>query len=445
MVDYDVIVCGAGPAGITAALAAARNGAHTLLIEQYGFSGGSSTAAMVYPWMSFHTRQGEQVIGGIAQEIVDRLVARGASPGHLRDTIGFVHTLTPYDSEGYKALVDELLAEADIEILYHTRLSKAKVADGKIQTVSIYNKDGLQEISAEIYIDSTGDGDLAVMAGAPNVTGRRSDGRTQPMTMNFVMGGVDLEAVKAYQRRHPEDFHQGSLIHELDRLPLTGVSGFFSLWKKYGPREVPRDRMLFFTGIHPGQVNVNTTRIVNHDGTRGADLSAAEREGRRQVQLLVEFCRTYLPGFESSYLSHTPAQVGVRETRHVLGQYILTAEDVLSARRFPDRIARSGYPLDIHDPNGSTLKSEEIHNGAAYDIPYRCLLPQNIDNLLVNGRCISVTHTAFSSTRLTPSCMAVGQAAGTAAALSAAQKLPPASLDLVMLQERLISQGAILS
>lgn len=444
MVDYDLIVCGGGPAGVTAALSAARNGAHTLLLERYGFPGGSSTAALVYPWMSFHDSNGEQVIAGLAQEIVDRLVARRASPGHLRDTIGFVHTVTPYDGEAYKLLVDELLAEAGVETVYHTQCTGVEIEDNRIQAVRLWNKSGEHRLSASLYIDSTGDGDIAAAAGAPYITGRRSDGRTQPMTMNFIMGGVDLQAVAAYMRQNPDDFHPGSLIDQLDHLPLTGVSGFFKAWKQFAPPQIPRDRMLCFAGLHPGEVHVNTTRIVNRNGASATDLSCAEIEGRRQVNLLVDFCRAHLPGFQDCYLERLPAQVGVRETRHISGLYTLTADDVLLARRFPDGIARSGYPLDIHDPTGSALQSEQIAGGQAYDIPYRCLLPQGIHNLLVNGRCISVTHTAFSSTRLTPSCMAIGQAAGTAAALSLYLGCSPAELDISYLRQTLLQQGAIL-
>jgi len=444
MPDFDVAVCGAGPSGITAALAAARNGAKTLILERYGFAGGASTAALVYPWMSFHSNQGQQVIGGIAQEIVDALIELGGSPGHLRDTIGFAYSITPYDFELYKALVDQLLADAGVEIRYHTLITAVNAENGYIQALETAGKEGKQRISAKVYIDSTGDGDVASAAGTPFVNGRRSDGRSQPMTMNFVMQGVDLEAVKDYMRHNPQEFHTGSLIDELEHIPLTAVSGFFDLWKRHGPTEVPRDRILFFAGIHPGEVIVNTTRMLNYDGTKTADLSKAEMEGRCQVGLLAEFCRAYLPGFRDSYLVRTPTQVGVRESRHILGLYTLTANDILQARRFPDVIARSGYPLDVHNPNNDTLESNTIHNGDAYDIPYRCLLPQQIQNLLINGRCASSTHTASSSARLTPSCMAIGQAAGTAAAIAVHNRVQPTQVPIEKLQGTLRRQGAIL-
>lgn len=444
MADYDVIVCGGGPAGVIAALAAARNGAHTLMIERYGFAGGSSTAALVYPWMTFHTHRGEQVVGGMAQEIVDCLIERGGSPGHLRDTIGFVHTLTPFDPEMYKIVVDELLHESGVEVLYHTHVMDVAVSNGHIEGLQLWSKGGIATVSAKIYIDSTGDGDIAAAAGVPYVHGRRADGRTQPMTMNFVMAGVDLEAVIGYMRAHPTDFHAGSLIDELDHLPLTGVSGFFEMWRKFAPPSFPRDRVLFFIGLRPGEVRVNTSRILDKDGTNAHDLAAAEREGREQVQQVVDFSRAHLPGFADSFLTQLPTQVGVRETRHIEGMYWLTGDDVVSARRFDDVIARSGYPVDIHDPSGKTLITQDIAGGDAYDIPYRCLLPKGIDNLLLNGRCISTSHTAFSSARLTPSCMAIGQAVGTAAALSVRAQTFPAALDIAEVQTTLREQRALL-
>lgn len=444
MNTHQVIVCGGGPSGITAALAAARNGANTLLIEQFGFAGGASTNALVYPWMSFHDLRGNQVVAGIAQEIVSALQERGGSPGHVRDTIGFVRTITPFDPEIYKCLLDEMLSDAGVETLYHSRLAGVEVRTGRIQAIRVLSPSGISEFSADIYIDATGDGDLAAMAGNPFVMGRKIDGLTQPMTMNFVLGGVDLEEVKAYIIAHPQEFHSDTPFNELDQLPLTGVSGFFKHWAAHGPKSIPRDRVLFFAGIHPGEVSVNTTRIIRRNGTVASDLSAAETEGRRQVALLSEFFKNHIPGFKNAFLSRTAAKIGVRETRHISGKYELNTEDLMSSRSFPDRIAHSGYPLDIHDPTGNALAHQEIQNGLAYEIPYRCLLASDISNLLLNGRCISVTHTAFSSTRVTPNCMAIGQAAGTAAALSVLNRKNPDEIEIRKLQERLIQQKAVL-
>jgi hypothetical protein len=444
MIDYDVVVCGAGPSGVAAALSAARNGAHTLLLEKYGFGGGSSTAALVYPWMSFHSNRGEQVIGGVAQEIVTDLIRRGGSPGHLRDTIGFAYSVTPFNYEVYKILIDDLLAEAGVSIAYHTEITRVETGDGRIQELISPANGNEAHFHGKIYVDSSGDGDIATSAGVPFQNGRNSDGRSQPMSMNFVMGGVDLDQVISYMRNHPQDFHPGSLIDELDHLPLTAVSGFFSIWKRFAPPEIPRDRMLFFIGVHPGEVIVNTTRLLNFDGRFSSDLTKAEIEGRWQVKLVAEFCQRYLPGFSDAYLIQTPTQVGVRETRHVAGMYTLTASDIVNARKFPDCIARNGFPIDVHDPEGSSLASDRIAGDQAYDIPYRCLLPQGVDNLLINGRCASTTHTASASMRLTPSCMAIGQAVGTAAALAVRKGCPPAEVEIHELKSLLRAQHAIL-
>lgn len=444
MKKYGVIVCGGGPAGIAAALAAARAGVKTAIIERYGFLGGLSTAALVYPWMSFHAGNGEQVIAGVAQEIVSLLIERGWSPGHLRDTIGSAYSVTPFNIEGFKVLADELLTSAGIDIYLHSQVISAETDNGSITKICLIGKGGARYFSARIFVDATGDGDLAMYAGAPNSMGRRTDNQTQPMTLNFMMGDVDIEAIKTYIRQNPEDFHPGSLIDDLDKIQLTGVSGFFSQWRQYGPSEIPRDRVLFFTGILPGTVNINTTRILGRKGTSLDDLTAAEIEGRHQVQLLVKFFCNHIPGFQNAKLLMTATQVGVRETRHITGEYILNAEDLINARRFDDVIARGGFPLDIHDPSGSTLVMELIREGCGYDIPYRCLLPLKVTNLYISGRCVSVTHTAFSSVRVTPCCMATGEAAGVAAALCVLKNTLPRTLDIHILQEYLKAHNVIL-
>jgi flavin-dependent dehydrogenase len=204
--DADVVVVGGGPAGINAAVAAGRLGARTVLIERYGFVGGMSTAALVYPWMTFHTERGEQVIRGIAQEIVDRLMQRGGSPGHLRDTIGFVHTVTPYDPEIYKVVAVEMLKEAGVKLLLHSFVDAVHTEGERIRSVEITGKSGRMRVSGTMFVDTSGDADVAYLAGAPTLQGRDGDRRTQPMTMKFRMRGVDLAKVKQYMLDHPEDF-----------------------------------------------------------------------------------------------------------------------------------------------------------------------------------------------------------------------------------------------
>ncbi|RJE88365.1 FAD-dependent oxidoreductase [Paenibacillus sp. 1011MAR3C5] len=437
---YDVAVLGGGPAGITAAISAARSGAKTVLIERYGFLGGMSTAAMVYPWMTFHAASGEQVIKGLAQEIVDRLMALGASPGHLRDTIGFTHTLTPYHPEVYKVLACDMLAEAGADILLHTSVIDVKTDGDRISAITLYGKNGIRALKAKVYVDATGDGDVAYMAGAPWEKGN-DDGKLQPMTMKFRMRGVDLQAIKHYMKNNPSEFYEKTLISELDRLPLTGIMGFYSKWRE-ARLPILRDGLLFFSGPGEDEVLVNTTRVSGLDPTSSEDLTRAEIEGRKQVLELEAFLQQHIPGFERASVSAVGTQIGVRETRRMIGQYVLSGQDVLSARRFADVIARSGYPIDIHNPEGKGVTANFIREGGAYDIPYRSIVPLQTANLLLAGRCISTSHEAQATTRLTPSCMAIGQAAGTAAALAAELDCDTGDVPIDALQKLLLAGHA---
>lgn len=439
---YDVVIAGGGPAGVVAGIAAARNGARTLVVERYGFLGGQSSASLVYPWMSFHDAGGNQVIRGIGQEIVDRLMEEGGSPGHVPDTIGYVSMFTPFDVELYKYIAQEMLLEAGADLLFHTWITEAQVKDGLISALGAFNKSGRVRLLGKVYVDATGDADVAYFAGAALAKGRDADGATQPMTMNFRLGGVDLVQVGKYMQAHPAEFYSTTRFDLLERLGYpTGVQGFYTLWKEAN-LPIPRQQLLFFAGIRPGEVGVNTSRITGLDATNADDLTRAEIEGRRQVMALYKFFRAHVPGFENCFLITTPTQVGVRETRRIIGDYILTGEDVTGARRFSDAVARSAYPIDIHDPKASGNVTFEV--SLDHDIPYRCLLPKGVENLLAAGRIISVSHEAFAAIRVTPPVMAIGQAAGTAAALCIRRGVNPRQVDVGELQRRLVSQGAAL-
>lgn len=442
-IDADVVVCGGGPAGLNAAIAAGRNGARTVLVERYGFVGGMSTAALVYPWMTYHTADGRQVIHGIAQEIVERLMAMGGSPGHLRDTVGFVHTVTPYHPEVYKVLALDMLREAGVKLLLHSFVDGVHAADGRLEAVRLATKSGPLLVRGAMFVDATGDADLAWLAGAPCLQGRDGDRRTQPMTMKFRMRGVDLARVKQYMLAHPEEFYDKTPFSELAELPLTGVSGFYSIWRESN-LPINRDQLLFFTGPADDEVLVNTTRVQGLDGTDVEQLTEAEELGRKQVLMVAEFMAKCVPGFERASISQVGPQIGIRETRRIDGLYALRLDDVTEGRTFADAIARSGYPVDIHDPSGAGVQAAWIGGDGAYDIPYRCLLPQGVDNLLAAGRCISTTHEALATTRLTPSCMATGQAAGTAAAIAVKLGLAPAAIDAAQLRQELGDAGVAL-
>lgn len=441
--EYDVVVVGGGPAGINAAIASGRMGAKTLLIERYGFLGGMSTVALVYPWMTFHTSSGRQVIKGIAQEIVERLMACGGSPGHLRDTVGFTNTVTPYHPEKYKILALEMLEEAKVDVLVHSFVDKVEVEGNSITSIHLTTKSGSIHVTGNSFVDTSGDADIAYLSGAPCLKGRESDHKTQPMTMKFRMRGVDLNKVKQAMKENPNNFYKKTPINELDELPLTGVQGFYKEWNESGV-PINRDQVLFFAGPEEDEVLVNCTRVQGLDGTNVFDLTEGEKEGRKQVLMMADFLKEKIPGFEKASISAVGTQIGIRETRRIDGQYSLTIEDVIAGRKYEDTIALSGYPVDIHDPTGKGVQANDIQGDGSYGIPYRCLVPKEINNLLIGGRCISTTHEALATTRLSPSCMATGQAAGTAAALSLKERVHPKDLNISLLRERLRENGVVL-
>jgi len=389
-----VLVAGGGPAGLAAAVAVARRGLETLLIERYGFLGGMATAGLVNPFMMWDPNQGP-LVGGIFQETLDRLSAKGG--------FSCERQRNAFDPEAFKSVADEMCLEAGVQVRLHTLFTQAEVEGGRIASITAESKSGRDTCSAAVYIDCTGDADLAHRAGVPCDIGRQEDGLTQPMTLNFRMAGVDV-----------------------DRMPARAeINRLYDAAKVEGRVSCPRENVLLFHAIQPDVVHFNTTRVVGKSGVDARDLTAAEIEARRQTQDLVRFLIADVAGFERSYLQQTAAQIGIRESRRIRGEYALTAEDVLSARKFPDGIARSCYPIDIHSPSGSGTDIRQVPEGDHYEIPYRCLVPVGVDNLLVAGRCVSATHEAQASLRVMPQCFAMGEAAGIAAAIAIQRSIPP--------------------
>lgn len=444
--SFDVVVCGGGPSGVMAAVSAARNGAKTLVIERHGFPGGSSTAALVHPWLSFHNKRGEQVLGGLGQELVDRLQKIGGALGHLRDSIGFVYSLTPFDPDLTKIVMQQMLTESGAQVLLHTLITGVEAKTGTVEAIFITNKSGTFRVEAPLWIDTTGDADIAFKAGAP-IQEQRKNGalNTQPLTMNFRVSGVDWEPIRKFILENPDEFHDETLFDDLRRgEALTGVSGFFSMWREVNEKlQVPRDRLLFFSGVRPDECYINTSRVTQLDGSDGFDLSCGELEGRRQVWAIFEWMQRTVPGFGDSFISTIPTQIGVRETRRIVGDYIVNQDHVVNGAKFDDAIARSAYPVDIHAPTGQGLITSEAPDDF-YEIPFRSLLPLGIENVIVAGRCISATHEGHASTRLTPTCFAMGQAAGLAATRCAQNNLRPRDLEGIALRAELKAQGAIL-
>lgn len=440
--DVDVLVVGGGNAGCAAAIASARHGARTLLVERYGFLGGTATAAMVGPWMTFHSGR-DRIVGGIAQEIVERLMSKGASPGHLHDSSDYVATITPFDPEVHKALLFEMMREAGVALLLHAYFLSAQ-ADRDVVTGAVFaTASGTRTYGATIVIDATADALVAHSAGVPTQQGDER-GRVQPATLIFRLSHVDLQKLAAYLREHPEEVRTSLRGDEIQASALSAVAGLPSLWKRAqedGVVDVPRELVSFFATPYPDEVTINMTRVVNVDPLDPDDLTRAEIEGRLQTMQLVEFFRQRVPGFEDARLAATGTQIGIRESRRIVGRYTLTRDDVLQARHFPDAVARSAYPIDLHNPSGRGTTTQRLAPGQSYEIPYRCLLPIDREQLLVAGRCISTTHEALASTRLTPTVMTLGQAAGTAAALACARDVRVGDIDTDELRAQLVADG----
>lgn len=449
--DYDIIICGGGPSGSMAAIAAAREGSKVLLIEQYAFLGGSLTAMGVGPMMSFHNNVGEQVVRGYPDELIERLKTKGGSPGHVEDVITYCSTITPFDSELLKIELENMVTEAGGTILYHTSLVDIIMNDGKISSIIAFNKNGLVEYNANFFIDSTGDGDLANKAGVPFKSGRNSDGLKQPLSMNLKVANVDREKVKRYAREYPErclfDYGKDEGLRRLETSPRISLKGYIPELKeaiKLGILSVQREFVLLFETGTLGVFILNMSRIQGHDATDPYELSQAEMIGRRQCSEIFNFLRKYCVGFENCIRMDSSAQVGVRESRRFTGHYTMTEEDIINSIIPDDTIALCGYPIDIHSPDKLGTHSVFFKKGTTYGIPLRSLVPKGISNLLINGRCIDTTHEALAAIRVTPQLMAVGQGAGTVAHFCSTQGKSPLDLEFSEVKSRLEKNGAFI-
>lgn len=408
--EAEVVVVGGGPGGLCAAVAAAEEGADTLLIERYGFLGGMATAGLVNPFMTWHAG-GRPIIRGLFQRIIERLDDLGGWAGPRQGSA--------FDAELLKFVADDLCAEAGVRVLLHTQLAAVDAIDGRVRRIAVASKSGLQAVRGDVFVDGTGDGDLAAWAGAEVEIGRDEDQLCQPMTLCFRMLGVNLDAIP----------------------PRAEVNRLYEAARERGEIDNPRENVLFFFTTHDHEVHFNTTRVIKRDATNVEDLTAAELEARRQVRQMVRFLRAEVPGFADAWLQEMAPQIGVRESRRVMGDYVLTADDVLAARKFDDGVARGSYAVDIHNPAGTGTVIKHLPPGEAYDIPYRCLTPRGFDNLLIAGRCISADHAAHSSLRVMPIVMAIGEAAGAAAATTR-EVGDVRAVDVPALRARLVERGA---
>jgi hypothetical protein len=449
----EVVVVGGGTSGAIAAVASARNGAETLIVESNGFLGG--TATFGYPFLGFFNGRGEQVVSGLPQEVVDRLVRLGASPGHMRGgtwstpekPMTYEFSLTPYDPEILKYVLLLMAEESGVRFLFHATLTGAVVENGVLKEIDVYTKSGPIRILGKIFVDGTGDADLAALAGTPFELGSK-EGRLQNVSLHFRITNVDaekmVEALKKENRFLGRDSWYIRLVR--GKGPGKEPDHFIHIAGHMVPWDNPTSRPpLTFTAVaqREGEYWFNMTRTVGVDPTNVDDLTRAEILERKNVIEVSRLMIKNVPGFEKAYLSGTSPRVGIRESRRVIGEYVLTTEDVLSCRRFEDGIALGAYPIDIHDPKGGKTQFSFLREGGSYNIPYRCMVPLHRENLLIAGKNISATHEAIGTTRLQPAVMAIGQAAGTAAAMAAKLDVSPRKLDPVALRKRLKKQGAL--
>jgi hypothetical protein len=457
--DFDVVVIGGGPAGLIAAIAAAREGAKTALIERYGFLGGMATAALVGPFAGVrHRYGGGRLIGGIPWEMIERMARSGGamletfdyssveeretategdsttlfavgSPGSLKQESSPLRRQAsrgdvPFDPETMKWISEQMAIESAVTLRYHT-LAVGVAAEGhRISAVITESKSGREAFSARVFIDATGDADIAVFAGAPVKTGRSEDGALQPMSLLFRLGGVDTDALGDISRPYVDDEirKKAKQLADANRLPVFG--GPWTFWGSTFRR---------------GEVMVNMVRLWG-DGTDVRVLTGNEIKARDHIHHFVAFLRKNAAPFRSCFLLDSGPQIGIRETRRIVGDYCLTEEDIRAARRFEDSIALGGHVIDIHSPSGTANQIRKKVD--PYQIPYRCLLPRVVENLLVAGRPLSATHEAHASLRVMGTGMATGQAAGVAAAMAVQRSSSPRGVDIEALQSKLKELGA---
>jgi hypothetical protein len=421
-ITAEVLVCGGGMSGTVAAIAAARAGAQTLLIERWGFLGGSATAAAVGQFVGWETEAGRQVIQGTAEEVVRRLERHGASGGHTRFTMSTGHAMdqVSYDPEALKLVLDEMAAEAGVRVLFHATIAEVRASEQRIQAVSVQTKAGVLTIHPRVVIDASGDLDVLARAGATFLP-LAEDEAPQPATMMFRFGPIDFPRFEALTTAERQELaRQGVESGALARAALH-------------QSRIP--------GTDDGWFNISR---VSLDATDPFALSAGEMEGRRQAFSAAAFLRAHVPGCEAGRLVTLASQLGIRESRRVQGDYLLTADDLRAQRRFPDAIAVAAYPMDIHPAKGAGLSFETLGGDRAYEIPFRCLIPAGLDNVLVSGRGISATHGAHASVRVMPTTMAIGQAAGTAAAMVVRGNGGTRAVSPAMLRDSLREGGAFL-
>lgn len=435
---YDAVVIGAGISGVIAAVRAAREGASTLLLEGSGTLGGMVTGGRM-------TKPTGIVNGGLFDELFDRCAAYGGGDKSIRTTYWGTYS-GMFDAEAMQRAVIDVIDEAGVEVLLRAPAVECIMAGSRLAEIVVQAKSGRKRIAATTFIDASGDGDVAALAGADFMLGRKDDGKLQPISSYVRIINVDLPRLFEFCERHRDDLEQllpsegGATNEDLAlKFHASGFTKLIARARDEGFRWIlPRDHMILRAGLIPGEIVVNVTR-VHGNALDERDLSRAEIEVRRQAYCAFDFFKGYLPGFERAIFLEASPKLGVRETRRIVGRYVLTGEDVVSNARFEDAIGLCNSPIDIHDPSGGGVSMRNV--GEGYGIPFRCLVPQDVGGLLMAGRCISVDEVAFGSTRNTPACAMTGEAAGIAAAAASRLNAPVAEMAVDGIQSRLRELG----
>lgn len=439
--EVDVLVVGAGPAGIMAAQAAALvPGTKVMLIESRGILGGNMTMGL--PLLGFLGRKGNEIIKGLPLQFVERLRARGEATHHRPCPLHV--SLTMIDPEGTKRLAFEIIKECGIELLMYVFATDVIMEGNTVKGVIIDSKKGREAILAKRVVDCTGDGDIAYRAGAEMAYGNEN-GIAQPPTLMFSMRGVDSRKLRDAIADHPElydiDFIPNEYFRADDNCTVVGFRNQIKQARAAGYK-LPVERTIFMTGMAPDEWWVNMSRVNGIDATDPEQYTRGEEICAEQNHEIVRYLKAYIPGFENAYMDRVAPFMGIRETRRIVGEYTLNEQEVLDCARFDDVIAVAGYPVDLHHPVGGDCTLYWCPD--SYDIPYRCLVPKKIDGLIVAGRCVSMSHLALASARVMGPAMALGEAAGKAAALSIKDGVELRDLNVPELQSALKAEGAYL-
>ena len=446
--NADVVVVGGGPAGMCAAIAAAREGVRVILIEQGGFCGGMATKGLVGPFMTCYDAKGEtMIIRGLFKEIVERMVARGFAihPAQVHGGTAFTSWIkighehvTPFEPEGLKIIIDEMLTEAGVKIFYHTDFIHPVLDNNTISGILVSSKRGLEIIKATVVIDCTGDGDVAYRSGVPYEMGNQELNLIQPATMFFHISNVDPDSVEADIQANIHNFYRK------DGVNYRSFHWRVTQARENGDWDLNRVSIGMFRMPKPDEWCVNTSRIMGVNSTDNESLTNAELIGRQQVYKILHFLQKYVPGCENARIKSIAPHIGIRESRHIQGDYRLTAEDLLNSKVPKDSILLAANSVDVHGRFGPTSNEYVPIKGKYYGVPYRCLIPKGIEQLLIAGRCVSADSTAAGAIRVMPPCMGMGEAAGVAAALSVKEGITVRRINVQNLRKVLKDRGAYL-